>query len=41
MGLTAPVLFMIVLALCSGIVAIGLRETAPRVLAGRQIAATR
>jgi hypothetical protein len=41
MGLTAPVLFMIVLAICSGILAIGLRETAPRLLAARQGTVTR
>jgi predicted MFS family arabinose efflux permease len=40
-GLTAPVLFMIVLALCSGVLAIGLRETAPRLLAGLAASAAR
>jgi predicted MFS family arabinose efflux permease len=40
-GLTAPVLFMIVLALCSGMLAIGLRETAPRLLAGLAASAAR
>jgi MFS family permease len=34
-GLAAPLLMMVGLALCSGLLALGLRETAPRVLARR------
>ncbi len=34
-GLAAPLLIMVGLALCSGLLALGLRETAPRVLARR------
>lgn len=34
-GLAAPLLIMVGLALCSGLLALGLRETAPRVIARR------
>ena len=34
-GLAAPLLIMVGLALCGGLLALGLRETAPRVLARR------
>jgi MFS transporter, ACS family, hexuronate transporter len=36
-GLAAPLLIMIGLALCAGLLALGLRETAPRVLARRAV----
>jgi MFS transporter, ACS family, hexuronate transporter len=36
-GLAAPLMMMIGLALCSGLLAFGLRETAPRVLARRAV----
>jgi len=38
-GLTAPIWIMLGLALAGGVLALGLRETAPRVLAARSLAA--